>query len=132
MKYKQNNIKIGNMILPRINYNNKIYYPYRYTYEKILLKHGQSINILKKNGYEEDLLKIKVSFNFNNGGTHNTYCISENGLIKLLNNSNIGGLTVEQKQSMNLLLKYLGQDLIDEKPRFIKTYDYISSNDYND
>lgn len=132
MDYKQNNIEISDMILPEIKYKDDIYYPLTYVFEKILLKNKQSVSTLKKRGYEEHLMQFKVNFNFNNGGTHNTYCIATNGLIKLLNLSYVGGLSVKQKKNMNLLLDYFNQDFIDEQPRYKNNIDYETSKDYDE
>ncbi|MGJ0846600.1 hypothetical protein ACR77J_07920 [Tissierella praeacuta] len=131
MYYKQKNITIGNKLLPEIKYKTNVYYPLTYTFEKILLKNKQSVNVLKKRGYDEHLIQLKVNFNFNKAGTQNTYCISKIGLIELLQISNVGGLTVKQKQGMNLILDYFGLDLINEDPRFLDTFDYQDSNNYD-
>lgn len=132
MTYKQKNVNLDGIILPEIRYNKRAFYPLTYVYDKILLKGKQNVSLLKERGYENDLVQLKVDFNFNNGGTHNTYCITIDGLIRLLKSSNIGGLTVDQKKGMNLLLEYLGQDLIDEEPRFLDDFEYESVGTYDE
>lgn len=132
MDYKQDNIKIGDILLPEIKYKDDVYYPLTYVFKKVLLKNKQSVNALKKRGYEEYLTQFKVNFNFNNGGIHSTYCISKVGLIELLKTSNIGGLTVEQKKGMNSILEYFDLHLIDEEPRFLDNVNYENDNTYTE
>lgn len=129
---KQNNIEIGDKILPEITCNQIVYYPFSYTIEQILVKKKQPIKKLKENGYNNYIVKLCVDYGFKGGGLQNTYCISKEGLVILLNSSYIGGLTIEQKKSMNLLLDYFGMDLINEKPRFINNYDYEDSDEYDE
>lgn len=132
MNYKQKLIKVGQILLPEISCEKKKYYPLSYVFEKILLKNKQSVKLLKENGYENYLRQFKVDFNFNNGGTHNTYCITKEGLIDLLSKSNIGGLIVEQKQGMNSILEYFNLDLIDEEPRYLDEINYKDNNTYDE
>jgi len=132
VNYKQKLIKVGQILLPEISCEKKKYYPLSYVFEKVLLKKKQSIKILKERGYEKELIQFKVDFTFNNAGTQNTYCISKEGLIDLLNKSNIGGLTVEQKQGMNSLLSYFNLDLIDEEPRYLERINYKHNSIYDE
>lgn len=134
MEYEQNNIKINGITLPEIIYENNIYYPFSYIYDKVLLKGRQSIKTLKGNGYENEFIQIKINFDFDykNGGGQNTYCISKEGLIRLLQSSNAGGLTVEQKKGMNSMLNHLGLNLIDEKPRYLDKINYKNNNTYDE
>lgn len=131
-KYKQELIEIGQTLLPEISYEKQKYYPLSYVFEKILLKNKQSIKLLKERGYDNDLRQFKVDFNFNDGGTHNTYCITKKGLIDLLSKSNVGGLTVEQKQGMNSILEHFNLDLIDEEPRYLDRINYKDDDTYDE
>lgn len=132
MDYKQKNIKIGDMLLPEIKYKDDIYYPLTYVFEKILLKQKQNTTLLKNRGYAEYLAKFKVNFDFCNGGLHNTNCISKEGLIRLLNLSYIGGMSVEQKQGMNFLLDYFDKELISKQPRYENNIEYKLSSEYDE
>lgn len=132
MKYKQKNIQINGITLPEIKHKGVVYYPLTYTFERILLKSKQAVSTLKNRGYERHLMKFKVSFNFNNGGTHDTYCISKYGLVELLKVSYVGGLTVEQRQHMNSLLSYFGEDLVNEQPRYKNNINYRELSEYDE
>ena len=131
-RYLQKNIKLENCVLPVISCNKDTYYPLSYVYNKILLKSKQNISLLKKNGYKEYLMSFEVDFDFNGGGTQKTYCISKKGLIDLLSKSNVGGLTVEQKQGMNSILEYFELDLVDEYPRYLDKINYKADNTYDE
>lgn len=132
MNCKQKLIKVERVKLPVIKYDGIEYYPLTYTFEKVLLKNKQSVKLLKENGYNDELKQFKVDFSFKDGGMHNTYCISREGLIDLLGKSNVGGLTVEQKQGMNFLLEHFNLDLIDEEPRFLEAVNYKNDNTYGE
>lgn len=101
------------------------WYPIRFMGNRILLK-DLSPAQLRQNGYGEYFKEFEVDFGEDTGGIQNTYCISEEGLKVILGNSKIGRLSVEQKKAMNGLLDYLGEDLIIEDERFIKS---ISENE---
>lgn len=131
-KEKQNNVPIGDKTLPEISYIGNTYYPLSYTIEQILIKKKQPVKKLKDSGYNDYIIKLDVDYTFKGGGLQNTYCISKEGLMKLLNNSNIGGFTVEQKKSMNFLLDYFGMELISEKPRFVDNFNYMNSEEYDE
>ena len=129
---KQKNIQLGEVLLPEIKHKKITYYPLSYVIEKVLLKKGQSLSKLKENGYGDYIEKLSVNYNFNKSETQTTNCISREGLIKMLENSNIGGLSVNQRKSMNLLLDYLNLDTVSEKPRFVNTYNYANSGKYDE
>lgn len=129
-KVKQNNIEIGDKVLIEINYNRVTYYPVTHIYRDILLKSKQSASKLIKDGYK--IKQLEVNFGYDTGGMQKSQCISQESLIDLLKKSNIGGFTVKQKEGMNLLLEYLGMDLINEKPRFVDDYNYMNSSQYGE
>lgn len=127
---KQNNIELDDKILIELEHNNIKYYPITHIYKDILLKSKQPASKLIKYGY--NIKQFEIDFGYGTGGIQKSQCISKESLIELLKKSYIGGLTVEQKRSMNLLLDYLGMDLIDSKPRYKNIIDYKRSSEYDD
>lgn len=126
---KQKSIEIGDKILIELEHNNIKYYPITHIYKDILLKSKQPASKLIKYGY--NIKQFEIDFGYGTGGIQSSQCISRESLIELLKKSYIGGFSVEQKKSMNLLLDYFGMNLINEKPRFINNYDYENSGEYD-
>ena len=132
VKIKQNNIQIGDKLIPIVVEDDKIYYPISYIYTNILLKNKPNIKDLKENGYT-DIVKFKINFDkIGGGGIQLTNCVSEADLIKILSNLNLGCLADERLQQVNLLLEYLNQPLIDDAPKFIDNYNYENLDNYTE
>lgn len=127
---KQKSIELDDKILIELEHNNIKYYPITHIYKDILLKSKQPASKLIKYGY--NIKQFEIDFGYGTGGIQSSQCISKESLIELLKKSYIGGLTVEQKRSMNLLLDYLDMDLIDSKPRYKNIIDYKRSSEYDD
>lgn len=123
----QQEIYINNIKVPIIIDNGVIYYPVSYIMGKILLKKTNTISIC--NSYEQYINKYNIDYGNNN--IQEVYCISENGLKLVLSDSKLGRLSIEQKKAMNILLEYLGMDVISEDGRFIKTVSKDIYDKYN-
>lgn len=127
----QEKITINNVALPIIKEGGEVYYPISFIGNKVLLK-DLSGNQLVKNGYGKYIKQFEIDFGEKSGGIQLTYCISEEGLRIVLNNSKIGRLSLEQKKAMNKVLEYLGMEVILEDERFIKTIDKQSILNYSE
>ena len=116
----QTEVNINGVSVPIIKDEGVKYYPISYVGEKVLLKYlagGQLIN----NGYGDYIKTFSVDYGEATGGYQDTYCISEDGLKKILKNSRIGSLSVDQKKAMNKLLLHLDLPMICEDERFTYT-----------
>jgi hypothetical protein len=117
----QENIKIGEVIVPTILKEEMRYYPISYVMNKVLLKKTDQGGIKGSvNGYNKCVIQESIDYGQGTGGIQTVNCISEEGLKEVLKNSKIGRLNVDQKKAMNVLLEYLGMDLISEDERFLK------------
>lgn len=108
---------IGEVSVPIIREDGIIYYPISFIMEKVLLKKTNQADLQKE--YSQYIKKLKVDYGRDTGGIQSVNCISEDGLKKVIGNSKIGRLKVNQKKAMNILLEYLHMDLISEDDRFL-------------
>ena len=94
--YLQKEIIINDVNVPIIE-NGGLWYPISYLGNKILLK-NLAPSQLRQNGYGKYMKEFKIDYGENTGGILKAYCISEEGLKIILNNSKIGRLSVKQKR----------------------------------
>lgn len=114
---EQIDLWIGDVRVPVIDDEEVKYYPISYISEKVLLR---SNNIIDKYIKEEFKQYIKdYNIVFGEANTQKAKCISEEGLIRRLQKTHIGRLTVEQRKIQNILHDYLGIDLLSEKESII-------------
>lgn len=103
---KQEMIKIGETDVPVILDEGVRYYPISYITTKLLLRSGKNTLITKKNREKyADHLKMFV-VNFGGKNIQETNCISEEGLKIILQKTQQGRLSVDQRKSQNLLHKH--------------------------
>lgn len=114
----QEEIKIGDVIVPIIRDNDIIYYPINFLMEKVLLKKTGQASLKKE--YSQFINKFNINYGLYSGGIQEVNCISEEGLKKTLENSKVSRLDVNQRRAMNVLLEHLHMDVISEDNRFIK------------
>lgn len=126
---QQDKIYIGEIEVPIIIEDGVIYYPISFVMSKVLLKQTGQQGLQKD--YSTYMKRLRINYGKDTGGIQNVNCISEEGLIKALGNSNVGRLGVDQKKAMNTLLKYLGEDEINKDNRFVKTIPIEYINKYN-
>lgn len=127
----QENVQIGEVVVPVINEGGENWYPISYLTEKVLLKTVQPSQ-LKNNGYDDYIKRFNVDFGYVSGGMQECYCISSVGLIKILKKSKIGRLNVEQKIAMNSVLKYLNMKLIFTGEQYINKIDESDLSKHNE
>ncbi len=128
----QSEILIGNVKVPIIKDEGITYYPISFIMEKVLLKKTSQGGLQKD--YSQYIKKYKIDYGLYTGSIQNVYCISEEGLKQVLNNSKIGRLSIAQRKAMNVLLEYLHMDVISEDDRFLKrvSEEMLSKWNYNE
>lgn len=128
----QENINIGGVVVPIIKEGDEKWYPISYIIEKVLLKKTSASTIVKQTENTEGLVKKKeIDYSFIYQARQSTYCINELGLKIMLEKSKIGRLSVDQRKSMNDLLKYLGMKQINTDERFINKLSNNEIKKYN-
>jgi len=118
---KQKSVLINDVQVPILVEGGEIWYPLSYIFEKVMTIKTSANQLFKLEDIKQLIKRNKVDYGYSTGGIQNTYCINDEGLKKILGNSKIGRLSIEQKRGMNKLLEYLGMELIMEDERFIKT-----------
>lgn len=114
--------KINDVNVPIIKEGGEIYYPISYMGDKVLLK-DLSPSQLKQNGYGNYIKQFDIDYGEGIGGVQFTYCISEEGLKRILFNCRIGRLNVEQKIFMKNTCLYLKLNInIDTEEKFLDFY----------
>lgn len=118
----QKEIEINKVKIPVIIEEKDAWYPISYIGSKVLLKELAG-NQLIRNGYGEYIKQFNIDYGENTGGIQNTYCISEDGLKKILMNCKLGRLNVEQKIAMKEVCKFIKLDIIiDTEEKFLDSY----------
>lgn len=118
----QKEIEINKVKIPVIIEGKEGWYPISYIGSKVLLKELAG-NQLIRNGYGEYIKQFNIDYGENTGGIQNTYCISEDGLKKILMNCKLGRLNVEQKIAMKEVCKFIKLDIIiDTEEKFLDSY----------
>ena len=98
---------------------------------KFFLRSGKGlIGKSSKDRYSNYIKKYII--NFGESNIQEANCICKEGLIKLLSNTHVGRLNVEQRKSQNELHKYLGINLlpIDEIDTDIYNNEWLSEHSF--
>lgn len=114
LNYKQETVKIGEIDVPIIIEGGVKYYPISFIVQKILLRHKNGLIPTQeiRNGYN-DIKLFEIKYGENN--YQNSNCISESSLIKRLEKTQQGRLSVEKRKNQNILHTYLKIPLLTEK-----------------
>lgn len=128
---KQKSIYIGDVDVPVIEDGGDEWFPISYIATKVLLRNGKGlISKSNKDKYSNYINQYIIKFGESN--IQETNCISKEGLIKLLSNTQVGRLKIEQRKSQNKLHKYLGIDLlpVDEIDTDKYNYEWLNEHTY--
>lgn len=119
----QKNIKVENYNLPIIVDGHNTWYPITFVFEKII-KSSSTNGIIKK--YKDYIRKYEVDYSqeLNMKNIQNSNCICKEGLIKVLNNMNIGAYYVDRKEKLNLIRSLVGIELIDVRESVISVEEF--------
>lgn len=106
---KNKTIIIDGVILPIVeNEEGVIYYPVKYTFQKILLKAPTQLH--KVNRCKEYIKKYIIDYTFKGTTPQETSCITGEGFSKYISTMKLNGMTLDKKKRHNLFCDIIGCD----------------------
>lgn len=116
--------------IPILIVDNVNWYPIQYIMKNILLR-DQHFSGSEK--YKDYITKLNIDYDAFKGigGIQNTNCINHMGFMKWIGNLNKGTMNENQKNNLNILLDYLGLDVINSDLSYKNIKD-VNVENYNE